>query len=265
MRIIGGHDYYDKAIAYGIDPGVVFVRDSKYIKNSDMEIIGEPTTPSITLSEPKSPSASKWSHPTLISTWNGKGNGTLNGVNYGITGHSVIFCGKSYGGIELRDHKNHQTYFFWKYDKLKKWADERGLTCSRSYSWWERKDPNSSEEFIVLPKNTASLQRMIDLNISILMLKPKSSFSYRNVSNAHRKDRIEWLEQESDWQANCCGLAELGFQSALDPYTAFQELSMWVGGTLSANGPNTVTITDDKIKVAKHGFDKHSFRKDKQT
>ena len=39
---------------------------------------------------------------------------------------------------------------------------------------------------------------------------------------------------------------------------------MWVGGTLSSLAPKTVEITDDKIKIAKHGMDHTSFRRPKQ-
>jgi hypothetical protein len=49
----------------------------------------------------------------------------------------------------------------------------------------------------------------------------------------------------------------------MDPFTLFQELSMFVGGVLPRNPNPMVEITDDKVKVAKHGFDKWSFRKHK--
>jgi hypothetical protein len=48
----------------------------------------------------------------------------------------------------------------------------------------------------------------------------------------------------------------------MDPFTLFQELSMFVGN-LPQPGPPMVQITDPDIKIAKHGFDKWSFRRHK--
>jgi hypothetical protein len=56
-------------------------------------------------------------------------------------------------------------------------------------------------------------------------------------------------------------LKRLGFAKALDPYTAFQELSMWIGGVLGGTSPEIVTIKDDKTLIEGHGFDnRFSFR-----
>jgi hypothetical protein len=60
-------------------------------------------------------------------------------------------------------------------------------------------------------------------------------------------------------------LKDLEFYKTLDAFSVFQEIEMWVGGVLAAAGNPMVQITDDKIKVAKHGFDKFSFRKGKET
>jgi hypothetical protein len=61
-------------------------------------------------------------------------------------------------------------------------------------------------------------------------------------------------------QINPFTLKGIGFAKAIDPYTAFQELSMWIGGVLGGNSPETVSITDDKVLAESHGFDKESFR-----
>ena len=53
----------------------------------------------------------------------------------------------------------------------------------------------------------------------------------------------------------------MNFQVVMNPFQAFQELSMHIGGVVASSGPKTIEITDPKIKIAKHGFDKHSFRK----
>ena len=57
-------------------------------------------------------------------------------------------------------------------------------------------------------------------------------------------------------------LDDLGFISAIDPYTAFQELSMYLGDRLRFREKDLIEISD-KDKIASHGYDpKMSFRKD---
>ena len=67
--------------------------------------------------------------------------------------------------------------------------------------------------------------------------------------------------EESYFQVNPFTLKQLGFAKAVDPYTAFQELSMWIGGVLGGTSPEIVTIKDDKTLIEGHGFDnRFSFR-----
>lgn len=56
-------------------------------------------------------------------------------------------------------------------------------------------------------------------------------------------------------------LKELGFQSKVEPYTAYQELSMFIGGVL-ANNQDPPDVISDELKAHAHGFDKRSFRQD---
>lgn len=55
-------------------------------------------------------------------------------------------------------------------------------------------------------------------------------------------------------------LKDFGFASMVDPYTAFQELSMYVGGVLTSQMNPDIDRSDDLIRHQK-GFDKWSFRK----
>lgn len=59
-------------------------------------------------------------------------------------------------------------------------------------------------------------------------------------------------------------LNEIQFQKAVDPYTAFMELDMFISGVLGKTGGEMVTISD-KDKIYKHGFDyKYGFRTRKE-
>jgi hypothetical protein len=53
------------------------------------------------------------------------------------------------------------------------------------------------------------------------------------------------------------------FYKVFDTFQAFQEISMFMGGVLGA-GEKEITVVADKYKIAQHGFDKYSFRKDKE-
>ncbi|MGL4942636.1 MAG: hypothetical protein ACRC46_05540 [Thermoguttaceae bacterium] len=58
-------------------------------------------------------------------------------------------------------------------------------------------------------------------------------------------------------------LSPYGFQRVLPPLVAFQELAMYVGNYLTQPVIEEPPITD-RVKAEIHGFDKHSFRKEKQ-
>ena len=257
MRIIGGKDYYDSAIAYGIDPGVVFVRDARHLTNGQMDKIGRYSGISLSLTHKddvdKYYGARRRVSTSLYDTYR-----QIDGVYYKLIEHTVIFCGKVYQGIEIHEHKTltpSLVHFFWSLDKIKKWADQRDLVVGTAVPFWNRKNDNS-DPFHVSQVGEDGIRGLIEANVSI-------AIDTGQKDTTVGRGRIGWSEARSGWIANGTGLSAIGFQSALDPYTAFQELAMWVGGTLATNGPNTVTITDDKVKIAKHGFDKTSFRKPK--
>jgi hypothetical protein len=55
-------------------------------------------------------------------------------------------------------------------------------------------------------------------------------------------------------------LADYQFQSFIDPYTAYQEIDMWISGIL-AFPPNFMVTVSDQTLVKKHGFDEeYGFR-----
>ena len=75
-------------------------------------------------------------------------------------------------------------------------------------------------------------------------------------------------------QLTCVDMAELvpnsypeediRFVTKLDPFTAMQELEMFIGNVLTNNTSPTMPVgTDDQIRDSK-GFDKWSFRKMKE-
>jgi hypothetical protein len=60
-------------------------------------------------------------------------------------------------------------------------------------------------------------------------------------------------------EKNPC-LKELGFYQVKDPYEAYQELAMFLGGVMGTDARPMVQLSDQEVHQ-KHGFDKWSFRK----
>lgn len=56
-------------------------------------------------------------------------------------------------------------------------------------------------------------------------------------------------------------LRPFDFMRVMDPYTAFQEISMWLGNQAEPRKP--IPVLDDITMAEIKGFNKFSFRKDK--
>ena len=56
-------------------------------------------------------------------------------------------------------------------------------------------------------------------------------------------------------------LKEWEFYKVMDSFAAFQEISMFIGGVLGIGEKEIIEI-EDKYRIAKHGFDKWSFRRE---
>jgi len=59
-------------------------------------------------------------------------------------------------------------------------------------------------------------------------------------------------------------LKSMKFYKVKDVYQTFQDISMFISGVLGGQSPPMIEISD-KVRKAKHGFDKWSFKKHKET
>lgn len=225
MRIIGGHDYYDSAMAFGRDTETVFIRHKK---DSNKQKLGWMTAGVENARQIDKP----WMRDTFY---------------WPIT---VYFCDTIYRGVYHNDQVTYGVrHFVWKAADIKiEKLDKPG----RYFFSRERETPfqwtlnQDSVEGYFTPEKMSKFEidRMIDNRIA---------FAYR-VRDAFNKG-------DGEFHVNEEGLKDIGFQKAVDPWTAFQELSMWVGGVLPKSGNPMVEIEDNKMKIAKAGFDdKVSFR-----
>jgi hypothetical protein len=257
MRIIGGKDYYDSAAAYGIDPGIVFVRKEFRLTNGDMDRIGR-FIPQTFIIRPDTDEEDSWK---TRSQWS-QGN-LAPGLKVQATLPIVIFCGKVYSGVFVTiiegtgDHEVKTEHRFWNAEKFDAFLKERGWRTSSSFQYGEHGYSKLEDKFAAFELKGDALQCLLEKKIVCVTFK-ETSFVFNRLLY---RDRAGWLEQESDYVANSDNLKDWDFQKAFDPVSAFQEISQWVGGTLASYGPDIIEIKDDSIKLAKHGMDKWSFRK----
>ena len=255
MRIISKfRDYYDSGLAYGHDDNTVYVRHT----------LEYPLKPVRTPSGWKTPPAT----PTVITElveriqrlapidterdWDWYMRTQTNRLigsfvsgkdNFSFNTFGVVFCGKYYPGIRVEQTKLNtgvprqveHTDWFYDADDLIAFMLARG--CDAEKERTGRRD------------NAADGIRL-----------------YFDV----KQPDVDWLvankvisvvyERYSDTVLVNPPLKNYGFFKAVDHYTAFQELDVWISGTL-AYPQNAMVELDDKYRVMAHGFDlKYGFR-----
>lgn len=168
----------------------------------------------------------------------------LNPLSAGtIRNFAVVLCGKVYRGVEIG------LQYYWSAEKFRAAINSRrGATVALRPGYWPGKREPDLDKWFEPFDTPEELRTFLIMNkYSILV----ESFPREGAG----------LYEERYFTVNRCGLKQIGFAKAVDPYTAFQELSMWIGGVLGGTSPETVTIKDDKVLIENHGFDKvSSFR-----
>lgn len=155
-----------------------------------------------------------------------------------IHNYAVVLCGTVYRGAEL------ECEYFWSADKLR--AKIAGIKSAR---------------LAIRSRQRAKFRMTLDewftpfdvsTHLREYMIRNKYSIMLEADPREHWEERV--------FKINRDGLKEIGFAKAVDPYTAYQELSMWIGGILGGTSPEIVRIKDDKVLAENHGFDRFSFR-----
>lgn len=241
MRILGGHDYYDTALAFGRDETLVFVRSpsekARQVKESEAGLRPAPEG-AITFG----------SSDFIRNTTHLHDN-----VEYTIYPRIVWFAGRRHGGMQVtrygRGFKSGsmEDLWFWDADRFSEFlaSIEASLREPR-----KGRDPDASintasvEAFFSDPGREAEVSWLVDQRISIA------------ISEMDRWTRSE----NACWRIDGDGLKDIHFQRRVTPYEAFQMLSQWVGGVLPRNGAEMVVIKDEKTMLSKHGMDKWSFK-----
>jgi hypothetical protein len=160
---------------------------------------------------------------------------------------TVVFGPRIYHGIEVKADWGEAPVYIWDAERLRQWVDSQ----KRKYSFdiirpwkesWKSKKEIPIEGYFMTQDSPDSVREFMITNRYAILLK------------------VEYDRETRMWM-NPYNLKKYGFMKALDPFSAFQELSMWVGGVLCGQSPSIVEITDDITILEGHGFDKKiSFR-----
>lgn len=255
MRIIGKtHDYYDSAMAYGIDPSVVFERTFEEFYRQEI------------------PQEYKFLAPNMRSrTRHYIGNPRTNhrrqgfdtnkaGTEFSYYPFTVAFCGKIYPGLELHfktpgsfDWKAFRAYTFEEWARLLEDAEQGFIEPKgkRYRSAWDRKGS---------PRDEQDCKEYFE-----------HSGEDRVAWFAERaKPIVVWKDEDEPVLRFNSRLEDVAFYKVFDAYSAFQELDMFVSGVMTREVhvpnkhtgklPNPVEIGDTDLRDKK-GFDDRSFRK----
>lgn len=236
MRIISNfYDYYDKSVAYGVDPKLVYVRETTetIIKAGDSE----------------------YHKNTLVG---------LEEVmpRYGGLSGIIGFCGKVYPFYQFGGDCNckfKKTYY--SVDSIKNDL-ERGtldLACK------------ASEDIPYFKNSIISLRDFVEnkqYSYSSRGRLPPEYFDDNcgkkisdDIFRTNHSPVILVQKQSNDWSFVVNPVLKgYNFITQYDPISAFQEISMYLGSTLVEQKDPNPKLSDE-IKRDIHGFDKWSFRK----
>ena len=233
MRIISPkfHDYYDTVMSEGVDVTKIFMRETKEIeghfplpdweKNINYRFHNQPSL-----------------YPKVhYATFGWKGDKSF-------TYFYILFAGKLYGGVLYTTLSGLKTYI-WNLETLDKIIEDQKISkdfMAPSY-FHKQSDYDNCKTILNIKGDEVLRDWSIENKISIAASgyffdKEKKPFYITNPK-----------------------LKDFDFQKVLDPFTAYQELSMWTSGVLGQNPePDQVS---DAVRIQQHGFDSWSFRKHK--
>lgn len=246
MKIISKfHDYYDTAMAMGVDPNIIYKRETKELDPDNKWF------KKITLFSP-------------IAT-------SMNILNHRITRTEInervpivlVFCGQIYRGVSLQLSDRYRTEDSYKGPQIICWNIEQlDATLAKykipwdkpnnrgRYSYFTRSQLCKCDYELFFQQTPTNQQSIIDLHFNVdcpvIMI---------TIGNMYLGEQKMYLNPS---------LKKIQFMKCLDAYSTFQQLSMFIGGVMGGVTPKMITI-DDNIRLEMHGFDrKESFRKRKR-
>ncbi len=166
---------------------------------------------------------------------------------------TVLIAGKRYNGFNVID--SHVDHPFWRREDLDEYFMQNGVEISNEKEYSRLSDNQRMNEWFDMKISQSTYDWMMEKRATVVF----ATYS----RGPYREGSYSRFYEDDDYyfQIDTDCLKTLEFYRRMGAVEAFQEIQMWVGGTLPRPGPPMVEITDDKMKAAKHGMDKWSFRK----
>ena len=255
MRIISKfRDYYDSVRGSGVDSERVWIRKTEPIEQQVIIPTSHYSAQRERGEEPWLSMARAAQKGVLqkMCQWTGshvQGSQCYHGVN----GLLLVIGGKTFPGIEVTHERLNKTekgmalnwvvydrQFMWNKADVQAWLDKEGvnpdqLNCESGIS-----EKISERLKVFFDTEYDFINSAIEAKAPIVLCTTSSHGNVTYTANPN--------------------LSELGCVSCLDPWQAYQEIQMFVGGVLCSNENPKIELTD-KERVVQHGFDDHSFRK----
>lgn len=224
-------DYYDVGTKYGIDKSIVFNRHSSYFELAPHEKCSKHNSKLLDKSlfdGPKFPTIPGYIKRSLM--------------RYGLAPFFIGFCGIVYLGIEDNDFYSHNDYYY--SSKI----FSRYIEKVQIYTSSKRKDITIEQKDM---DNLFSLCSNIKISTEL--------FTFLNCPIFY----LRFGDLKDEFVTNPC-LKYLDFIKVMDPFTAFNEIQYFLSNILVSNDSDSMLKISDESMLYKKGFDKFSFRKDKQ-
>lgn len=285
MKIISKRkDYYDQAAGAGYDDSIHFIRDHiELLRHRGSSQKEDDFKKEEALQFLDHKNANLLSCPVLLNKTNKKKTHVILSVA------KVLFCGKLYSCIIADYFLNspgiisvfgndveHKQKIFYDLDKLMEFLEENEIDLSyEPQSKWESHKfvENFSEKIKKRIEGCFVVKdEFFDLALEKKIVVATFKKGYTEYGRYNAPDRVDLDIIRYDWHTqtwirpdeiiiNGFNLNELQFFKVFDFTKAYQELEMFIGGVLTSIGNKMVEVSD-KSKIAKHGFDKRSFRKE---
>lgn len=234
------HDYYDTAIGYGIDPNIVYSR--KTIEYDHYSNIGKQIEDTL--------NTEKIFRQLYLSCKN------IDITNMII----VLFCGKLFTGLELTKNTEPFSYrddveYCYDIETVEKFFKKHSVdineTKEKRQSYFRKRYKSNKRTIIDFFDENKQIDdnKYFDLHFLV-----DSPIILLKRDEEGEKPPIIINPKLNDFQ----------FYRCVDSFSTFQEISMFISGVMGGKIPSMIEIKDED-KIVKHGFDKFSFRRLKET
>lgn len=228
-------DYYDSAVGMGIDKTIVYQRHEKEVE-----------TPAYI----RDLLELRWSNNFLTLYGHDIPKGAQN-TDFFIIG----FCGKLHLGFKFTKKIGsfeYKTDLIYDHEKAK---NKFNLSNKKDkyWKWYSRSRKTDLENYLNFTSKIAQvdpIEWFREFNVPVFVIGNPHDINTRSVYN-HNCNTMVLNPVLKDFK----------FMRVHDPYTAFQEIQMFISGVLGIDKDGDNPPMTEKQKVAQHGMDKWSFRK----